>query len=629
MRKALGMTIVMLLIFTATLTSALKPVEAQEAETLHVITAHWSGIYNKIGAAFQEYMRTEYGATVDIIFESHGTGDIKRLVEAAAGSPAWSVWWGGGLDAFIDVEAQGLLTPFYDPGDPKWERIDRAIPDELFGLQQKDLDEKYGTYNFWGSALSGFGVMVNTEYLRRSGLPYPKKWEDLTNPVYRGHVTMCAPIRSGSTHMIIEIILQSYGWIEGWRILEGIGSNVGFFAERSYHVPGLVNTAEYGVGLVIDFYGFGGIAAGYPVEFFYPPKDEVKKATIINPDSIALLKGAPEPELGKRFMEFVLGYEGQKLLFEDPINRLPVRHDVYTEAPEGYFDPFVTEMALMTYDDAKGSLRYDLIDVLYDVLVTERQENLRAAMGALYDAESALLEAEGKIADIEGMGFDVSKAKKTYQEAVSLYEDAKALMIPLTESEALDIADEFSLEENPSFVEKKKAEWTTHVVDAYKSVLQTAPEIKAKALESVEDARASASTTLEERETAIKELSGALEGAQTTIKDLRSALESAEATTEELKSALTSGIDSLTTQLEDLTKAVSSQVEELRKTVSPLQASISGLEATSKSLESDIKQQRSSIAIMNLTVYISIAISIVSIIIAIYAVSTARRRREE
>ncbi len=628
MRKALGISIVTLLLFTATSTLLTRPVEAQ-AQTLHVITAHWSGIYNKIGVAFQEYMITEYGTTVDVIFESHGTGDIKRLVEAADGSPAWSVWWGGGLDAFKDVEAQGLLASFYEPGDPKWERIDRSIPAELFGLTQKDLDEEYGKYNFWGSALSGFGVMVNTDYLRRSGLPYPEKWEDLTNPIYQGHVTMCAPIRSGSTHMIIEIILQSYGWIEGWRILEGIGSNVGFFAERSSHVPGLVNTAEYGIGLVIDFYGFGGIAAGYPVEFFYPPKDEVKKATIINPDSIALLKGAPEPELGKRFMEFALGYEGQKLLFEDPINRLPIRQDVYAEAPKGYFNPFATEMTLMTYDEEKGSLRYDLIDVLYDVLITERQEDLRTAMDGLYDTESALLEAEEKITDIEGMGFDVSKAEKTHQEAVSLYDDAKALMVPLTESESLDIAEDFSLEENPSFVEKKKAEWTTHVIDAYKSVLQNVQEIKAKASESIEDARVSASTAIEERETAIEELSDALKGAQTTIKELENALDSAEATTEELKSALSSGIESLTKQLEDFTKAVSSQVEEVGKTISPLQSSVSSLEATSQSLESDIKQQGSSIAALNLTVYISIAISIVSIIIAIYAVWTVRHEWEE
>lgn len=231
-------------------------------------------------------------------------------------------------------------------------------------------------------------------------------------------------------------------------------------------------------GLVIDFYGFGSAAAGYPVDFYYPPKDEIKKATVINPDCAAFLAGAPEPDLGKYFMEFILSYDGQKLLFRSPINRLPVRHDVYAEAPPGHpIDPFVTEMELMAYDADKGELRYDLINSLYDILITYHQAELKTAYDGYMilgpSLKASLSAAHDRIAEAEEAGYDVSAAKHDYDEAKAKFD---ALILPVTEAEAEAIVERFSTD--ATFAVETESKWTSATIETYALVAERSAEIE-------------------------------------------------------------------------------------------------------------------------------------------------------
>jgi len=374
------------------------------------------------------------------------------------GSPEADVWWGGGLDAFVIAEEEGLLEPFYNTSDPDWVAINNSIQATLFGLPLKDLDSNYGKYNWWGSALSGFGIMYNKEYLEAHNLPVPKDWADLANPIYKGHLTMTPPSKSGSNHMIVEIILQTYGWEEGWEIITKIMANVREYQEHSYLVPPVVGSGEYGIAPVIDFYAFGQIAALGPdvIGFFYPPLgDNNGSHTIINPDSIALLKNAPHPKLAYEFMKFVLSYDGQKLLFEDPINRLPVREDVYAEAPTGYFNPFEASLTLMEYNSTMGSNRWEIVNNLFDALLVNRHSELVTAWGAIISANNTLNDAERA-------GYDVSSGREKLAQALS-----ELTKVPVTESWVEAHYEEFN--ENETYREVLLSEWDSFAVSKYKN----------------------------------------------------------------------------------------------------------------------------------------------------------------
>jgi len=439
-----------------------KKVDTKQAD-LVILTPHWYGIYEIYVDAFTEYWADKTGQTITIDVISEDTSECLRLVREWAGSPEADVWWGGGLDAFQLAEADNLLEPFYNESDPEWVAINDSIQATLFGLPLKDLDQEYGKYNWWGSALSGFGIMYNKLYLEQYGLPEPKDWLDLTNPIYKGHITAVPPSKSGSNHMIVEIILQTYGWEEGWAILTEMAANIREYQEKSYHVPGLVGEGEYGIAPVIDFYAFGQIATKGPdvIGFIYPPAGNGSH-TVINPDSIAILKGAPHPKLAYEFTKFVLSYNGQKLLFEDPINRLPVREDVYAEAPEGYFNPFEANLTLMTYDSDLGTQRWEIVNNLYDALLVNRHAELKGAWSDIISANKTLYDAKAA-------GYDISQGLEKLDEA--LYELTK---VPIDEEWAETYADEFV--ENDTFREEMLAQWDSFAIDKYRNASDLAWE---------------------------------------------------------------------------------------------------------------------------------------------------------
>ncbi len=101
---------------------------------------------------------------------------------------------------------------------------------------------------------SGAGIVWNKDYLAANHLPEPARFQDLTNPVYFGHVTMSTPSRSGTTQLMVESLLSQYGWQKGWRILLNVGSNLATIASRSFGVADYIAKGKLGLGPTIDSY---------------------------------------------------------------------------------------------------------------------------------------------------------------------------------------------------------------------------------------------------------------------------------------------------------------------------------------------------------------------------------------
>ena len=137
-----------------------------------------------------------------------------------------------------------------------------------------------------------------------------------------------APSRSGTTHLTVETILQAYGWDKGWALLLNAGGNMGSITERSFGVPEAVISGQYGIGVVIDFFGLSAIASGQPVEFAYP------SLTSVVPASVGIVKGGPNPQNAEAFVNYLLSEAGQTVLFPPEIARLPVIPDSIRQSAE-------------------------------------------------------------------------------------------------------------------------------------------------------------------------------------------------------------------------------------------------------------------------------------------------------
>jgi ABC-type Fe3+ transport system substrate-binding protein len=390
------------------LTFVAVPVSAQGLEDKVVIITSFS---KDLTLPYAQAFEKKYpGTKVEV--QNRNTAAAVAFIRETKSNPP-DIFWASAPDAF-EVLKKNTLLQKYKP-------------------KAQGLAEKVGIYPindpagfYVGFAASGYGIMYNTRYMSANKLPAPKEWDNLKAPIYFSHVGISAPSRSGTTHLTVETILQGEGWTKGWATLLEIGGNLVQVSDRSFGVPDAVNSGQYGVGIVIDFFGLSAKASGFPVEFVYP------SVTTIVPANVGIIANAKNQKAAEAFVEFLLSEEGQQILLDPKIQRLPVRPATYANAPAGYPNPFKDQKlgAKVNFNADLSEGRYELLNSLFDRLVTFRLKELNAAWKAIHDTETKL-----------GAGGS-AEAKRLIADARKL-----ATTVPISEKEASDPAISGSFQE--------------------------------------------------------------------------------------------------------------------------------------------------------------------------------------
>jgi len=308
------------------------------------------------------------------ILNKNTTAGIAYIKELPAGQRP-DVMWASAPDAFEVLAREKLLLTAPEVKNPQ-------APEKIGNYP---LNDPAGLY--YGQALAGYGLMWNTRYMQAHKLPAPKEWADLVRAEYFNHVAMSSPSRSGTTHLTVETILQGEGWEKGWSQMLQIAGNCAAVTDRSFAVPDGVNSGQYGIGLVIDFFGLAGKYSGFPVEFHYPT------VTAVVPANIALVAGGKNADEAKKFISFTMSREGQELLFDPKISRLPIlpNSSFGAKVPANYPDAHqIAKRAKVQFDSKLSGDRYQVVVSLFDQMVSFRLKELQAATKAIHDAERKL-----------------------------------------------------------------------------------------------------------------------------------------------------------------------------------------------------------------------------------------------
>jgi iron(III) transport system substrate-binding protein len=281
------------------------------------------------------------------------------------------LFFGGGEYDHRKAAEQGLLVPPWPDGLPDSLRVDAEGREWLPVSRGGEL---WRNATWFGNAVSTFGIVFNRDRLRALGVPEPRAWADLADPRLCGQLGLADPTKSSSIAKAFEGIVQqrmaatvhaagfddaaiaayerdpaaappayhaaiARGWEDGWWLLLRLGANARYFTASSQRVPHEVAMGETAAGVAIDFYGrfqaqFSPPEAPDRVGFVAPAG-----GTGVTCDPISLLRGAPQRELARRFLEFTLREEGQRLWCYRPgtpggptqyaLRRLPIRRDFY------------------------------------------------------------------------------------------------------------------------------------------------------------------------------------------------------------------------------------------------------------------------------------------------------------
>jgi len=427
--------------------------------TLVVVTPHVEQIRFEFARAFSDWHARHHGTPVRIDWRSPGgTTEIRKQLEsqlqAAVAAGHFSlrppstlkapdrdkkqlpeavidankadlpdIIFGGGSFEHTALKA-GIITEVLNPQTGQRERVRVRLtsPPTPAPFAQDNLDENYGENvigieklydpdQYWfGAALSGFGIVYNRDQLRRLGLPEPTGFADMGHPKLLGRVAMSDARQSGSVATLYDSILNAQGWDRGWRTLRDMSANARYFTASSTQPPQDVSQGECVMGVAIDFYGRGQsqavLAKGQDpatgrVGYIDPPG-----ATYIDADPASIVNGAPNAEIAKRFMEFLMTDEAQALWQFAPtgppqkgateasrplgpqeyaLRRMPAKRGMYTHHLAQFTDktnPF--EIA------SKTPLRgwRDLIGPLMGAFAVDVRADLRPAWEALIAARA-------------------------------------------------------------------------------------------------------------------------------------------------------------------------------------------------------------------------------------------------
>ena len=405
-----------------------------------IITPHNEAIRQEFGRAFAGWHEREHGERADVEWrEMGGTSASLRFVQSEfAQKPdgiGIDLFFGGGLEPFLFLADKSLSAPHTPPSD-----ILGAIPPQVTGVELYAADHRW-----FGAAVSSFGILQNLRVQERTGLPLVRRWEDLAEPELAGWVAAGDPRNSGTMNVMFESFLQAYGWEKGWEILHRLGGNIREFDRIAAGTARSTTLGQTAYAFAIDFYGFTQVAAiGRTNLTFLLPED----FTAINPDGIALLKGAPNETVARRFIDFTLGEPGQKLWFlpkghpEGPqrssIERMSIRPDFYARfAGESniQFSPFKLRQSFI-YDAALGRDRREVVAALVGALLVDTHDDLKETWRIL---------------------------KERHRHGTVPVEFGQP---PITAAEALELAR--TAWKDPALRNAKKTEWQTWAAEKYR-----------------------------------------------------------------------------------------------------------------------------------------------------------------
>jgi iron(III) transport system substrate-binding protein len=236
--------------------------------------------------------REKSGVQVSLIRKS--SGEALAQVIAEKRNPKGDVWWGGTGDAHLQAAELKLSDPYVSP------RLE-----ELHEWARDPAGK--GEHRTTGIYMGALGFGYNREWLARKGLPPPKRWADLVDPIYKGEIQIANPSSSGTAYTALATFVQLLGEDEAFAFLRKLDANVNQYTLSGAAPIRAAARGETGIGIVFLHDAVVEKLAGFPIELVIP-----EEGTGYEIGCVSVIRGARHLEEAHRFVDFVLSKEGQE-----------------------------------------------------------------------------------------------------------------------------------------------------------------------------------------------------------------------------------------------------------------------------------------------------------------------------
>ena len=254
---------------------------------------------------------------IEVIVTNGSAGELTTRIAGEAGNPQGDLVWGGMADsdgqAYADI-FEAWVSEYDAQNIPGY-----TSPNGLYSMDH----------------LSTVTFVINEELEAELGLKI-ESYEDLLDPKLKGMIATADPNSSSSAWNNLSNIFAVYGndTEEAWAYIEKLMPNLVILGSSS-GVFKNTQAGEYVVGMTYEDGAVGLIRDGATnIRLQYPTN-----GTSASAFGCALIKGGPNPENGKLFIDFICSAEGQTALAAYQQGTLRYTNAGYTVPENAWLKP--------------------------------------------------------------------------------------------------------------------------------------------------------------------------------------------------------------------------------------------------------------------------------------------------
>lgn len=229
----------------------LMATSAVKAEELTVYTAVEADELAGFKKAFE---KATPGVTINWIRDS--TGIVTSKLMAEKNNPQADIVWGLAATSLMLLGNEGYFQGY--------------APKGLDKLDSKYYDTVNKAPQWVGQRAWIASICYNTVEGKKHNLPIPTDWNDLTKPVYKGHLIMPNPNSSGTGFLDVSSWAQMMGEDAAWKYMDALHENISRYTHSGSAPCKLAARGEIPIGISFAYRGAKSKSEGAPLEVIAP-----------------------------------------------------------------------------------------------------------------------------------------------------------------------------------------------------------------------------------------------------------------------------------------------------------------------------------------------------------------------
>lgn len=233
-----------------------------------------------------------------------------------ASQPRCDVHWNNEILATIRLQKRGVLESYCSP-------VAAAFPEDCHA----------DDHSWHAFAARARVLIVNTDLVPPN--KRPTSIFDLTQPEWHGQVAMAKP-QFGTTATHAACLFQAWGKDKAEVFFQELRGNGVHIVPGNKQVAVTVGRGQYALGLTDTDDAIAEVEAGRPVAIVYLDREALADSalgTLFIPNTLALVRGAPNPEGGRKLIDYLLSPEVEAKLARARSRQIPLNPAVKAALP--------------------------------------------------------------------------------------------------------------------------------------------------------------------------------------------------------------------------------------------------------------------------------------------------------